>query len=197
MRNFHLLLMLPLLLPARFAGAAPKAAKTSGIPTVVRGDLVDMNAGDNSQEGDSVSPILAALKACPRARRIRLTWERHMRIQVEDVQFLYDRHKETLTVYSRYGGETPPGTAAVQFSPVREAVLRALVKAHLGGAHVGEDEVSGRIGETHKNNADLWGGFQFLCQRRYGCRALVPRRAGSSVVWPGTGWPNPEPATTR
>jgi hypothetical protein len=194
---FTFLLLPCLLLLARFAGAAPasSAAKSgaamaiSGIPVVVRGDLVDMEAGGHYLPTDSISPILAAIKAYPRAARFQLTWQMHMMNDVTNVRFSYDRRQHTLTVYSQWG-EGPSDSLGVMFSSVRQSTLAVILRTHPTGFHPGEDEASDKIGTMHHNNADLWGGFQFLYQHRYRCHAMMLKHGAASVVWPETDWPN-------
>lgn len=192
MRSFYILLMLPLLLlPARFAESAPEAGgvKIAGIPTVVHGGLVDMENGGHYLPGDSISPILAAIKAYPQAARFQLTWQMHMMNDVTNARFSYDRRRHTLTVYSQWG-EGPSDSLGVAFSSVRPSTLAAILRTHPTEFHPGEDAVSDKIGMAHHNNADLWGGFQFLYQSRYRCHAMRLKHGAASIVWPETDWPN-------
>jgi hypothetical protein len=160
-------------------GPLPVDATVAGLPVTLRGSSVIVSAGNNDAlkhvdlETDALTPFTALLKAYPRARRVELSWYEPIFLDANGADVLYDRVKHTVTVdYSYGGGIDPQITGQVRFTHVREAVFAAILRAHPKGGPK-EDPVSENLADAHDNNASAWGGFQFLYQRRYGCRVRV------------------------
>lgn len=195
MKSFHVLLLAGLLLPVRFAGAAPKAASpagtvtVAGLPVRVRGGAVIIGAGTDDApaplyngdlapvdlEKDSLTPFVAVLKAYPNARTVKLSWFELVTMSGTGADVLYDRVKHTVTVDFDYGGgENSMTSGRVQFTHVPESVFAAILQVHPNGVPQ-DDAASQQLSDTHKNNAASWGGFQYLYQPQYGCHLVVPK----------------------
>ena len=176
MKTRCVLLLAGLLLPAHFAGAAPKAAShtvtttIAGLPVTVQGDFVTVDAGNNDAlSQNALRPFTALLKAYPHARRFSLSWYTPVLMSADGADILYDRRKHTVTLnYTWGGGDDPEHVGRVRFTRVREAVFAAILKVHPNGVPE-KDAQSEKIADTHSNDASSWGGFQFLYLPRYGC----------------------------
>ena len=183
-KNTRALLSACLLLLPCAAEAAPKpvahteTATVAGLPVTVQGGNVRAGKKDGWSPvdlgKDALTPFTALLRAYPNARTVEMSWnEESGAMGGTSADVLFNRVKHTLTVdYSYGGGMDSEYTGTVRFAPVRESVFAAILRAHPKGVPE-NDPVSDNLAGTHDNNAAAWGGFQYLYQARYGCRAHV------------------------
>ena len=161
-------------------GPLPVDATVAGLPVTLRGDTVNVSAGNNDKlsprdlQKDALTPFTTLLRAYPNARTVELSWYAPIFLDADGADVLYNRVKHSVTVdYSTGGGIDPQHTVRVVFTGVKESVFAAILKAYPHGVPDNDPEMD-KIAEMHPNAVGPWGGFQYLYQPRYGCHLLVP-----------------------